>query len=414
MTAAILSIGTELTRGELVDTNAPWLAEQLVALGFDVHEHATVDDQRELIVVALRRLAGAAQVVIVTGGLGPTSDDLTAVAAAAAANVEVKRDAVALDAIRKKYASFGRTMPDANAKQADFPENATVIPNPVGTAPGFSMPLGEATCFFMPGVPREMRHLFRESVVPAIAAKAVRNTHQIHLRTFGRTESRVAGSLEGIEEEFGVTLGYRASFPEIEVKVHARAATEAAAERMAAEAAEVVRARLGDCVYGERDDTFPGAVGRVLRNKRLTLALAESCTGGMAGSMVTSVPGSSDYLLLAAVTYANSAKSKVLGVNPEVIRAHGAVSAEVATEMAEGARRISGADLAVSITGVAGPGGGSEGKPVGTVWFGIAMAGQTTVTRHRVFPGERDQIRTLAAYTALRLIMRTALGQSDD
>ena len=276
------------------------------------------------------------------------------------------------------------------------------------------MALGDATCFFMPGVPREMRHLFRESVVPAIAEKAERNTHQRHLRTFGRTESRVAGLLQGIEEEFGVTLGYRASFPEIEVKVHARAATEAEAQRIANEATSAARLRLGDCVFGEREETFPNAVGRALRDKGLTLALAESCTGGMAASMLTSVPGSSDYLLLSAVAYANSAKSRMLGVNSEVIRAHGAVSAEVAAEMAEGARRLSGASLAVSITGIAGPGGGSEDKPIGTVWFGIAVDGEPTVTRHRQFPGDRDQIRTLAAYTALRLAMRAALGQVSD
>ncbi|MEZ4325160.1 MAG: competence/damage-inducible protein A [Polyangiales bacterium] len=414
MTAAILSIGTELTRGELVDTNATWLAEQLITLGFDVPEHATVEDDAGLIVDALRRLAGKATVVVVTGGLGPTSDDLTAAAAATAAGQPLFRDPIVLEAIKKKYASFGRVMPEENAKQADRPEQASVIPNPVGTAPGFAMALGDATCFFMPGVPREMRHLFRESVVPAIAEKAERNTHQRHLRTFGRTESRVAGLLQGIEEEFGVTLGYRASFPEIEVKVHARAATEAEAQRIANEATSAARLRLGDCVFGEREETFPNAVGRALRDKGLTLALAESCTGGMAASMLTSVPGSSDYLLLSAVAYANSAKSRMLGVNSEVIRAHGAVSAEVAAEMAEGARRLSGASLAVSITGIAGPGGGSEDKPIGTVWFGIAVDGEPTVTPHRQFPGDRDQIRTLAAYTALRLAMRAALGQVSD
>ena len=414
MTAAILSIGTELTRGELVDTNAPWLAEQLIALGFEVREKATVEDEIELIVDALQRLAKRAAVVIVTGGLGPTSDDLTAEAAAKAAGQPLFRDPVVLDAIKKKYASFGRVMPDENAKQADRPESASVIPNPVGTAPGFALPLGDATCYFMPGVPREMRHLFRESIVPAIAQKAERNTHQVHLRTFGKTESRVAGLLKGVAEEFGVTLGYRASFPEIEVKIHARAATESDAVRVANEATAAVRQRLGDCIFGERDDTFADAVGRALRDKGLTVALAESCTGGMAASMLTSVPGSSDYVLLSAVTYANSAKSRVLGVNSEVIRAHGAVSAEVASEMADGARRLAGASLAVRITGIAGPGGGSEEKPVGTVWFGIAMEGQPTVTQHRTFPGERDQIRTLAAYTALRIMMRRALGQADD
>ena len=407
MTAAILSIGTELTRGELTDTNSAYLAEQLTNLGFDLVELATVDDDEDRIVDALRRLGEAVDVLVVTGGLGPTSDDLTAAAAAAAAGGELVRDAASLEAIRKKYASFGRAMPEANAKQADRPESATVIPNPVGTAPGFALQLGRASAFFMPGVPREMRHLFRETVIPAVAAKAERNTHQVHLRTFGRAESRVAEMLAGVEDEFGVTLGYRATFPEIEVKVHARAASAPEAERMAQAAAEVVRSKLGDCVYGGRDDTFPAAVGRALRDRGKTLALAESCTGGMAAQMMTSTPGSSDYLLLSAVTYSNASKAKVLDVNPETIRAHGAVSEETAAAMAEGARRLSGADIAISITGIAGPGGGSDEKPVGTVWFAVARQDEPTITRHRKFAGERDQVRTLAAYTALRLALRT-------
>lgn len=406
MTAAILSIGTELTRGELINTNASWLGEQLTALGFDVTEHATVDDDNDRISATIRRLAREHSVVVSTGGLGPTTDDLTAAAAATAAEEELFRDPAALEAIRKKYASFGRSMPEANAKQADRPESATVIPNAVGTAPGFAMVLDDCRCFFMPGVPREMKHLFRETVVPAIAELAPRNAHQVHIRTFGRTESKLAGLLEGIEEEFDVTLGYRVSFPEIEIKVLARAANEAEAEKRARAVAERVKERLGDCVYGGQDDTFPGAVGRALRDKRMTLALAESCTGGIAGAMMTSMPGSSDYMLLSAVTYANSAKSRMLNVNPETIRAHGAVSEEVAAAMAEGARRISGASIAVSITGVAGPGGGSEEKPVGTVWFGMAREGRPTVTKLRKFAGERDQIRKVAAYFALQMALR--------
>jgi nicotinamide-nucleotide amidase len=209
----------------------------------------------------------------------------------------------------------------------------------------------------------------------------------------------------------GVVLGYRASFPEIEVKVFARADNEPEAERKARQVADEVRARLGDAVYGERDDAFADVVGRALRHRGLTLALAESCTGGLLGSMLTSVPGSSDYLLVDALTYANSAKTKLLGVSPETLRAHGAVSEETAASMAEGALRLAGSDLALSITGIAGPGGGTEHKPVGTVWFGLARKNAPTQTKMRRLPGDRSRIRTLAAYVGLRTIWRATQGQ---
>lgn len=415
MTAAVLSIGTELVRGELVNSNAAWLGERLSEMGFEVVEHATVDDDPKRIVEAIRRLARAARVVVSTGGLGPTSDDLTTRGAADALGVELVRDEGSLAQIRDKYRAFGREMPESNEKQADFPEGARVIPNGVGTAPGFAVELGESHLFFLPGVPREMKRLFLDTVARDVSPMADRTSHQEHIRTFGLTESRIAEALADIEGEHeGVTLGYRASFPEIEVKVLARSNGAADAEVKSRKVAAVVRERLGDAVYGGRDDTFPGAVGDALRRNNLSLSLAESCTGGMVGSMVTSVPGSSDYLLFDAVTYANSAKEQVLKVNPEVLRAHGAVSAEVAAEMAEGALRIADSDLAIAITGIAGPGGGTDEKPVGTVWLGLAQRGKPTATIHRVLPGDRQQIQTLASYLALRLVLRAATGVALD
>ncbi|MGB5265065.1 MAG: CinA family nicotinamide mononucleotide deamidase-related protein, partial [Polyangiales bacterium] len=364
MTAAVLSIGTELTRGELVNTNAAWLGEELTKLGFDVVEHATVDDRLERIVTLIRRFAETNRVVVVTGGLGPTSDDLTTMAAAAAAGVELRRDEGVVEGIRQKFQAFGRVMPESNAKQGDFPEGAHVLPNSVGTAPGFALSLGEARFFFVPGVPREMKHIFHESIVPAIAALAEPRTHQVHIRTFGMTESGVAQTLAGLEQKHGgLTLGYRAHFPEIEVKVHVRADSAPEAERRSESIADEVRALLGDAVFGGRADSFAEAVGRALRDKGKTLAVAESCTGGRVGEMLTRVPGASNYLLLDAVVYANSAKEAVLGVGQEILRAHGAVSAETAAAMAEGALRVAGADIAVSITGIAGPNGGTEDKP---------------------------------------------------
>lgn len=415
MTAAVLSIGTELTRGELVNTNAAWLGEELTKLGFDVTEHATVDDDLGRIVTRIQRFAETHEIVIATGGLGPTSDDLTTEAAAQAAGVGLRRDERVVQGIRQKFQAFGRVMPESNAKQGDFPEGAEVMPNPTGTAPGFSMRLGRARFFFLPGVPREMKHIFSSSIVPAIGALAQRRTHQVHIRTFGMTESGVAQALGALEDKHpGLTLGYRAHFPEIEVKVHVRADSPSEAEQRAESVASEVRAILGDAVFGGRSDSFAEAVGKVLRDKGKTLAVAESCTGGQVGEMLTRVPGASDYLILDAVVYANSAKEAVLGVNPEVLRAHGAVSSETAAAMAEGALRVAGADIAVSITGVAGPGGGTEDKPVGTVWFGLARRGAPTITRHRKLPWGRDRIQTLSAYIALELVRRAALGRGLD
>lgn len=404
MTAAVLSIGTELSRGELVNTNGPWLAGQLVAIGFEVFEHAIVDDDRARIIASIERLARTASIIVCTGGLGPTTDDLTTEAVATALSVPLKRDEASLEHIRRRFEKLGRTMSASNAKQADFPEGAEILPNPIGTAPGFSIRFGRATAFFMPGVPREMTRMFEEQVTPRIRKLAPNDTHQIRLKTFGLPESVVGEKLAGIEAaNDGVVIGYRAHFPEIEVKILAKAASQTSAREACEKATAEVRARLGDVIYGEGDDTFASVVGRVLRNRGVTLAIAESCTGGLVGSMLTREPGASDFLLLDAVTYANSAKARVLGIDEDMLRAHGAVSAEVAAAMAEGARRAASSDVALSLTGVAGPTGGTEAKPVGTVYLAVTGARGTEV-KQRLFPGERSQIQTIAAYAGLQLL----------
>jgi nicotinamide-nucleotide amidase len=404
MTCAVLSIGTELTRGELVNTNAAWLSAGLTDLGFEVTEQCVVDDDKGRIIAALDRLARAAKVIVCTGGLGPTTDDLTREAVAAALGVPLERDQASLEHIRRRFEKLGRMMSESNGKQADFPKGATVLPNPIGTAPGFMVELRGAQAFFMPGVPREMKRMFDDHVVPRIREMAPNNLHQIRFRTFGLPESVVGEKLAGIEGSFpGVTIGYRAHFPEIEVKVLARASDRVAATELAERAAQEVRNRLGDVIYGTGEDTFAGVVGRALRTRGWTLAVAESCTGGLVGHLLTKEPGASDFLLLDAVTYANSAKQAVLGIDEEVLRGHGAVSAEVATRMAEGARRVSGADVALAITGIAGPTGGTEAKPVGLVYLAVTTAKGTVVKEHR-FLGERHSIQTLAAYAGLAMV----------
>lgn len=411
MSAAILSIGTELTRGELVNTNAGWLAEELTELGLEVEEEVTVADDLERIVSTLRRLSERHSVLVATGGLGPTTDDLTAEAVATAAGVSLAVHEPSLEAIKRRFAAARREMSPSNAKQAALPEGADVLENPVGTAPGFALTIGSCRCFFLPGVPHEMQRIFADRVQPELAPRAERRSHQIRLRTFGLPESVVGERLAGIEEANpGITLGYRASFPEIEVKVFARAGSASEAEELASRVAREVRGRLGDAVYGEGDDTYPAYVGRVLRDRNYTLALAESCTGGMVGSLLTDVPGSSDYLLLDAVTYSNASKTRILGVSSEILRAYGAVSSECAAAMADGARRVADADIAVSVTGIAGPGGGTEDKPVGTVWFGLARRERETTTELVRLHGDRWRIRRMAAHLALRMIVRAAVG----
>jgi nicotinamide-nucleotide amidase len=405
MTCAVLSIGTELTRGELVNSNASWLGAELTAIGFEVVEHVAIDDHTGRIVSTLQTLAGHASVVVSTGGLGPTTDDLTTESVATALGVRLVRDDPSLENIRRRFERLGRTMTASNAKQADFPEGADILPNPVGTAPGFAVRLGQSVAYFLPGVPREMKKMFEDQVAPRIRSLAPNNRFQSHLRTFGLPESAVGERLAGVEQAFaGTTIGYRAHFPEIEVKVLARGASLAAARELCGRATAEVRSRLGTHVFGETDDTFAGIVGRALRAHGWTLAIAESCTGGLVGHLLTREPGASDFLLLDAVTYANSSKSSVLGVNEETIRWHGAVSSEVAAAMADGAKRVSGADVALSLTGIAGPSGGTEGKPVGTVYIALARPDGPTQVSHRVFGGDRSQVQTLAAYAGLQMV----------
>jgi competence/damage-inducible protein CinA-like protein len=413
MTAAILSIGTELTRGEIVNTNASWLSAELTAIGFDVPETVAIDDNPSRIVATLKRLAASHRVIVATGGLGPTTDDLTTAAVADALGVSLARDAASLEAIRKRFQAFDRVMSPSNEKQADFPEGATVLPNPVGSAPGFAVNIGGCRAFFMPGVPSEMRRMYADHVAPTVAPLAPRLTFQRRLKTFGMPESAVGEKLAGIEAAYpGIVLGYRAHFPEIEVKVHATGQTNDAARALADQAASEVRDRLADVIYGEENDTFPQVVGSMLAARGLRLAVAESCTGGLVAHLLTSEPAS-DYFVADTVTYANSAKVRLLGVSEDDLRAHGAVSPVVAAAMAEGVRERCDVDIGVSITGIAGPSGGSAEKPVGLVYWAVAPKGSKTIVRDRVFRGDRRQVQMFAAYAALALVRDVVVGRRD-
>jgi nicotinamide-nucleotide amidase len=407
MTAAVLCIGTELTRGELLNSNATWLAESLTRMGLEVTAVDCVDDDRERIEAYLRRLSSQHRVLVCTGGLGPTTDDITTECAARVAGVGLTRDPASLQAIEARLRRYGySTLAPSNAKQADFPEGARVLPNANGTAPGFCIKLHDCASYFMPGVPSEMKAMFETHIAPDLAALVSESRHQIVLRCFGLPESAVNDRLAGVEATYGVLIGYRASLPEIEVKVLARASSNDAAAALARRAADEVRARLGDHVYGEGFGSLPEHVGTLLTARGLTLAIAESCTGGLAAELVTRIPGSSRYFLGGVVAYANSAKTTLLGVPSELIASHGAVSAEVARAMAEGVRSRLGADLGLAFTGIAGPDGGTEQKPVGLVHWALARA-DGTEQRERVFPGARLDVRRRAAFAGFDLIRRS-------
>ncbi|HET6339687.1 MAG TPA: competence/damage-inducible protein A [Polyangiales bacterium] len=414
MSAAVVAIGTELTRGELVNGNARWLSERLTELGFSVTSHVTVADDAERIRGTLLHLGQETKVIVCTGGLGPTSDDLTTQAVADALGVTLERDADSFSKIEARFRARNRVMSPSNAKQADFPQGAQILSNSVGTAPGFAVTIGNARAFFMPGVPREMQAIFDEQIAKQIAPLAERNSYQVHVRSYGLYESAVAQRLSDLDlggalHDERVTIGYRVTFPEVEVKVLAESKpgeigeAAASARALAEQVAGQVRERLGEYAFGGKEETYPRYVAGLLKRAGIKVALAESCTGGLVAKLLTDLAGSSEYVIGGAVSYANTAKTVLLGVSEALLREQGAVSEPVAGAMAEGILKSLGADLAVGITGIAGPTGGTPTKPVGTVCFGLARKNGATLTSTELFPGEREGIRTLAAYHALRL-----------
>lgn len=410
MIASVLCVGTELTRGEIENTNATWLVTRLTELGFDVREVAVVPDDVSILKETVLRLGRDAEVLVCTGGLGPTTDDLTNRSVGEALGVPLERDAASLAAIRERMQRFGRQMAPSNEKQADFPAGARVLPNARGTAPGFQVQIGRAKAFFLPGVPREMKPMFEEAVVPAVGEHRSGYLHQVRLRCFGRTESAINDALAGIESEH-VTLGYRAHFPEIEVKVLARADDAAVALARAQAASEAARGRLGRVVFGEGDTTLGESVHRLLLARGLSLGAAESCTGGLLAHLLTEHSGASQTFVGAVVAYANPVKQALLGVSAEALEAEGAVSETVAQQMARGALEALKVDVAVAVTGIAGPTGGTAEKPVGLVHYAVATRSQL-VARHFVYPGSRAQVQRYAAFCALDLV-RDVLSGAD-
>jgi len=402
--AVILSIGTELVSGLRLDTHSRDIARALMAVGLDVARHVTVDDVQRDVEAALGAACAEADVVVATGGLGPTLDDCTREALAAVMGEPLEEDAGARAHLEAWAKARGRTLSPSNLRQALLPRGARTIANPVGTALGIDARVGRARVFCMPGVPAEMARMLSEEVLPALrAAGGGRVTLVRTVRTHGMPESIVGERLAdlmapGRRPHVGTAVhGGR-----IDIHIYATGRRDEVVRLLDADAADV-RRRLGDAVYGEDEDRLETAVAALLAARRATLALAESCTGGLVAAKLVAVPGISAHLLEGVVCYADESKVRTAGVPEELIEAHGAVSEPVARAMAEGIRARNRATVGLGVTGIAGPGGGTPEKPVGLVWFAVADAAGTEAARE-IFAGDRALIRERAANQALALL----------
>ena len=412
MRVEILAVGTELLLGQIANTNARWMSESLAAIGADVLRHQVVGDNLDRIVEAMRLSAGRAEVVIVTGGLGPTQDDITRDALAVVMGAPMVRHPELEDLLREKFRSFGRReMPESNLRQADVPEGARYLTPSRGTAPGLVADLpGAARIYAVPGVPEEMVEMMEGTILPELASEGAAVVRSRVLRCAGMGESALAERVDDLfSGSANPTIAFLASSGEVKVRITAKAATAEAAERLIEPVAEEIRRRLGDVVFTTDDETLEAAVVRLLTDAGATLACAESITGGGVGARITSVQGASEVFVGSAVVYRNEAKASVLGVSRETLEGPGPVSEECALEMAAGTRRVFGSDLGLSLTGAAGP-ESHGGAPPGVIW--IALDGDE-VTHARGFqvPGERDRVRRWAEQAALDLVRRHLEGR---
>jgi nicotinamide-nucleotide amidase len=409
--AEILTIGDEVMRGEIVDTNKSFLADRLLGLDIETHFQVSVRDDPPAMIDAFRRAASRSEIALVSGGLGPTRDDLTAAVFAEAFGLELVLDEAALETIRSFFHSRGREMTENNVNQARFPEGSDVLPNPLGTAPGFSIAQGTTRFFCLPGVPNEMHRMMAEQVLPRIEAirgegLAIRARL---IRTFGVGESALDDELKDIAASGDVSLGFRTAFPDNYLRPLARAASAEQAEATLDRICDAIKQRLGPLVYGEDEQTLDAVVGQMLTERGMTIAVAESCTGGLIAKRITDNPGSSAYFAGGVVAYSNAAKSELLGVPSAVLEEHGAVSDLVVRAMAEGVRERFGVDIGVATTGISGPDGGTASKPVGLVHIALAREAATYADSF-VFRMDRTRHRLLVSQVALDWVRRSLLG----
>ena len=409
--ASIISIGNEVLSGRTVDTNASYLGRQLRLAGVPVVSAHTVGDRREMIVRAIELATSEADIVVTTGGLGPTDDDLTRQAFADYLGTELEVREALLEKIRAVFSRGGWPMPERNSIQACIPRGADAVENDWGTAPGIVVEKDGKLLFALPGVPREMKKMLEASVLPRLRALGQGQTVAVRrLHCYGAGESAIAEMLgDAMDRDRNPLVNCTAHLGIITLEIVASAGGADEAEAMLVEQESALRAVLGELVYGVDDQTLAGVVGEALARRGQTLAVAESCTGGLVAKLITDVPGASRYFARGWTTYSNEAKVAELGVASDLIETHGAVSAEVAAAMAQGARREAGADHAIGITGIAGPDGGNEQKPVGLTYISLDGLEGTSTSRH-VFSRDRRSVRLRAAQTALNGLRQRLRG----
>jgi nicotinamide-nucleotide amidase len=407
MNIELVTIGTELLLGFSVDTNGAEIGRAFAAIGVAVVRRTTVSDSPEAIRDAVRGALQRTGAVLTTGGLGPTRDDISKRVVADLFGAPLDFDERGWAALVERFARLGRVPVESNRSQAEVPRGAIVLPNRWGTAPGLWIDGEPGLVIMLPGVPGEMRKLLEHEVAPRLAGRAEGRVIRSRLvRTTGIPESTLAERMGDIERDIApLSLAYLPGLDGVDLRLSAwRLPPEEADARLSA-AVALLRERGGEHVYGEGEADLAELVLDAARSRGARIATAESCTGGLVGARLTEIPGSSDVYVGGIVAYANELKTGVLGVDPALVAAHGAVSEPVALAMALGAVERLGADAAVSVTGIAGPGGGSEAKPVGTIWYGVAYGG-TVATHRSMLPGTRHDIRARAAQAALHLLLR--------
>jgi nicotinamide-nucleotide amidase len=404
----VLAIGTELLLGQIVDTNSAWIGEQLADAGIDSYEHRQVGDNLVRMVQALRDLLDRSDAVIVCGGLGPTPDDVTREAIAEVMGVQLERRDDLVEWVSALFSSRGREMPENNLRQCDIPVGAEPISNSVGTAPGIKAPVGDKVVYAVPGVPYEMQLMMGEHVLPDLLARSGQQAAIVSrsLKTWGTSESGLAEMIaHRVDAQTNPTIAFLARGIEgLVVRITAKASTPEEARALIEPEEKELRAILGDLVFGVDDETMETVVLDLLRKRGLTLALAESITGGLVASRLVSVPGTSDVLEGSVVAYMTDAKRSVLGVTAEHV-----VSSECARQLAEAARRTFGADVGLGVTGVAGP-EEQDGQPAGTVYFGLAVGEEPVEAVGTRLPGQREMVRQFATISLLNLLRMKLLS----
>jgi nicotinamide-nucleotide amidase len=403
--AEIIAVGTELLLGQINNTNARYLSEKLAELGIDVFWHTAVGDNAPRLEEAFRLALSRSDLIIFCGGLGPTLDDLTKETVAAVLELSLEKDREWEERLEKFFVQLGRHMTENNRKQAYMPKGAELVVNDNGTAPGLWLEWKEKIIVLLPGPPRELEPMFSEKIVPRlIKASGIHVIFSRVLKVAGLGESAMEEAINDlIKNQSNPTIAPLAKHTEVHLRLTAKAGTREEAENMLSELEEKVRERLGLAVYGSGEETMADAVACLLSARKMTLAVAESCTGGLLAHMLTNVPGSSEYFLQGVVVYSNRAKMGLLKIRASLLREYGAVSEETARAMAESQRRLASCDLALAITGIAGPTGATDSKPVGLVF--IALAGPDGVNCRRFnFWGKRETIKERAAVAALNML----------